>query len=381
MDETPSSTVLTSLDEIMERVIEKFAFYLTITASVAYPVSISRAFDMGWLPIFSLHTICFLVIIVTSLIRKKIRYQVELKIYLLLGVAIAGPGIYSFGFFGVGVFVALVCPLLCLFYMDKKFTILIACLMLATYLFCAYSFIWGGHELPFRESDYISSISGWATILVAAIIFFGIFGVSTAYLQKQLTQLLVRLEYKNIIIQQQKQQIEHLVNHDTLTGLLSLRGADVQLDLILKQANEKQHHSALLFLDLDGFKAINDTHGHDAGDLVLQAVGERIKSSIRAVDKACRIGGDEFLIIVSKFEKPSEITKLCKRLIDVICLPVQYNDVGLLVSCSIGAASYPSSAKDAISLRIKADESMYKVKKTGKNNFLIAEGELTAVAT
>jgi len=140
------------------------------------------------------------------------------------------------------------------------------------------------------------------------------------------------------------------------------RIVDKRIKETLKHAEQNKHQFALLFLDLDGFKFINDAYGHDAGDEVLKQVAKRVSSAIRSSDTAFRLGGE----------------KLCERLIHNISAPLSYKGIGLNVGVSIGAALYPSSANNASNLRFRADELMYQVKKTGKNNFLICDQDLTA---
>ena len=197
-----------------------------------------------------------------------------------------------------------------------------------------------------------------------------LFGVTTFGMLKQMTNLLIETDKTNKLIETQKQEIEDLVNHDSLTGLLSLRAAENQLTRVLELAKQEKHNSALLFLDLDGFKGVNDTHGHNIGDQVLKIIAGRIKSTIRATDLACRVGGDEFLVIVGKVESESDTKHLCERLIQSISTPVQYGGNDVVVGASIGVAVYPDCAIDGPGLREKADRLMYQVKRTGKNNYL-----------
>jgi len=171
---------------------------------------------------------------------------------------------------------------------------------------------------------------------------------------------------------QKEVKLLKLANTDSLTGLPTNRVATDRLNMAINIAKRDKSRVALLYLDLDGFKAVNDTLGHDAGDEVLKTVSTRILSAVRCSDTACRIGGDEFLIILPSIKTLSCIEDTCTRLIDIVGEKVHYNNQDLIVGVSIGVALFPDHANDITSLRIKADETMYIVKQEGKNNFKIA---------
>ena len=127
----------------------------------------------------------------------------------------------------------------------------------------------------------------------------------------------------------------------------------------------------MFFLDLDGFKKVNDSHGHATGDSVLKETSLRIITIIREDDTACRVGGDEFIIIIEKVESPEHIERLCIRLIEQINQPITVEDNIVKVGVSIGAVTYPNVANDAKALLQRADELMYEVKADGKNSYKI----------
>ena len=179
------------------------------------------------------------------------------------------------------------------------------------------------------------------------------------------------LREKSLKIEEQNKKIEYLANHDQLTGLPSLRLAGDQLQQAMDEAQKYGHKVALLFMDLDGFKMINDTLGHEAGDELLITVADRIRSTISVQDSACRVGGDEFLIIIHTVHAEGSLKKICADLIEAISAPVRYQETSVTVGASIGAAIYPTCADNANDLRAKADKLMYQVKKSGKNNYKI----------
>ena len=164
-------------------------------------------------------------------------------------------------------------------------------------------------------------------------------------------------------------ELQFLANHDALTGLPSLRLCKDRLDQSLADARRKRQTSAVMFLDLDGFKAINDEYGHEFGDRVLRATAARITSEIRETDTAARIGGDEFVIILSSLPDRDIASRIAASLVDAIARPLELNGVQVAVSVSIGISLYPDNGVTAEELIRSADKAMYAIKREGKNNF------------
>jgi diguanylate cyclase (GGDEF)-like protein len=127
--------------------------------------------------------------------------------------------------------------------------------------------------------------------------------------------------------------------------------------------------SAVMFLDLDGFKEINDEHGHELGDLVMQATALRIKAEIRETDTVARIGGDEFIIILSSLPEFEVAERIASGLIEQIVQPIRVEKAEVVVSASIGISIYPENGTTAEDLIRSADKAMYQIKRQGKNNF------------
>jgi diguanylate cyclase (GGDEF)-like protein/PAS domain S-box-containing protein len=164
-------------------------------------------------------------------------------------------------------------------------------------------------------------------------------------------------------------ELDFLANHDALTGLPSLRLCKDRLERSLAEARRKRQMSAVMFLDLDGFKEINDLHGHEIGDLVLKATADRIQAGIRETDTVARIGGDEFVIILSSLPEIAIAERIAASLIEQIALPLQAGHAAVVVSASIGIALYPADGANAEALIRAADGAMYRVKHEGKNSY------------
>ena len=173
-------------------------------------------------------------------------------------------------------------------------------------------------------------------------------------------------------IKRQSKEIARLANHDSLTGLPSLRLARDRLEMACNQAGRTGNRAALLFIDLDGFKAVNDLHGHDAGDHVLKVVADRLREHIRSSDTASRQGGDEFLVLINSISEVNDALQVGEKVVASLSAPIPYGNVMLNVGASVGIALYPDHAKSAEELLMAADKAMYSVKRSGKNAALLA---------
>lgn len=168
--------------------------------------------------------------------------------------------------------------------------------------------------------------------------------------------------------------MENLAHHDLLTGL----GNRVALDQFMKTAIREGHSLSFLYLDLDGFKKINDSHGHHTGDLLLQEAAKRLKESTRKEDEIFRLGGDEFLVVLNTPDESVEsvLKAIANKLIKNINKPYQIADVQLKVGCSIGGAIWPEHDIDPFTVLSYADEALYASKRGGKNKFTFHRNKL-----
>ena len=165
---------------------------------------------------------------------------------------------------------------------------------------------------------------------------------------------------------------QKLATHDYLTGLVLPGLAMDQLEIVIHTAQLSSKKVALLFVDLDGFKAVNDTFGHEAGDYVLKIVADRLLKAIRHDDTAARVGGDEFIVILGNLSDEQIAAEIAGRIISAISQPIECSGSSLSVGASIGIGLFPDNATDPRSLRRVADTAMYAVKRSGKNHFAFA---------
>ena len=163
--------------------------------------------------------------------------------------------------------------------------------------------------------------------------------------------------------------LERSSNEDALTGLPNRAWAQRFLGELLQQAALEHEQLALLFIDLDGFKAVNDTLGHAAGDDVLKHASARLKAAIRPHDHLARLGGDEFIVIVRRVKDPADAEHVARRILLSFCKEFSTRYGNAMLGTSIGIAQFPSDAADVDGLLRRADEAMYQVKGHGKNDF------------
>lgn len=170
-------------------------------------------------------------------------------------------------------------------------------------------------------------------------------------------------------------QLRHLATHDALTGLPNRVLLDDRLTQAMAHANRDSQPFALLVVDLDRFKLINDSLGHRAGDGVLDEISRRLSSVVRDIDTVARTGGDEFIVVVSPSGAPEDAVAIANRAKDALRSPMSVSGVELHVTCSIGVAYYPTDGNSADSLIARADAAMYCAKQRGRNNVqCFAEG-------
>lgn len=167
-------------------------------------------------------------------------------------------------------------------------------------------------------------------------------------------------------------RLEHLAAYDMLTNLPNRKLLEDRMQTGLLRARRNNNHMGVLFLDLDRFKEINDTLGHDAGDRLLCKIAERLNQNIRASDTVARMGGDEFVVILEGLEAPEVAAQLAQKLVAVLAEPFKVQQQHLNVTSSIGVAVYTMHGKDSATLLRAADQAMYRSKESGGNRVSMA---------
>ncbi len=178
-------------------------------------------------------------------------------------------------------------------------------------------------------------------------------------------------------IEKQKDILHHQANHDSLTGLPNRALFNIRLKQGIKKAKNKEKGLALFFIDLDKFKEINDSLGHDVGDRVLKIITAILKSSIRKEDTLARLAGDEFTIIMEDITYSEDVSKLGHAILNMFAEPIHVDEHVLYITSSIGISLYPQDANNEKDLLKYADTAMYRAKESGRNNFQFYRPEMT----
>ena len=163
---------------------------------------------------------------------------------------------------------------------------------------------------------------------------------------------------------QAEEELRFLAHHDPLTGLANRALFNDRLDTALRTARRHNSTLALLFLDIDDFKGINDVHGHAAGDRVLSTIARRLEGCVRETDTVARMGGDEFTVLLTDIQSEGAVSETVARILAVMAEPLDAESGAVkMPSCSIGIACYPADGEDADTLLSQADDDMYRIKR------------------
>ncbi|MCF8177914.1 MAG: EAL domain-containing protein [Sulfuritalea sp.] len=195
-------------------------------------------------------------------------------------------------------------------------------------------------------------------------------------LEQRVIERTAELENTNIQLQEEvfermqaEQRIWQVAHHDGLTGLPNRTLLHDRLEQALAQAQRGRHRVAVMFLDLDRFKTINDTLGHFVGDELLKHVAERLRSVVRAVDTVSRLGGDEFVVILHEIASPDDALQVAEKILNSLSAVVSIESHQLRITPSIGISIFPDDGDEVFALMKNADTAMYHAKETGRNNF------------
>jgi diguanylate cyclase (GGDEF)-like protein len=189
----------------------------------------------------------------------------------------------------------------------------------------------------------------------------------TEFQMRVRNMLEVRLLYKTVAEQGRMQK--EMALHDALTGLPNRRLLVDRIEKAMQHASRGHNMMAVMYLDLDGFKAVNDTHGHHTGDELLKMVSDRLLRATRKEDTVARIGGDEFIAVLSDIAHVDDVIRPASKVLRFLSSPFDIDKLAVKVSASIGIAFYPGDGQDVEALLSHADKALYDAKRAGKNRY------------
>ena len=219
-----------------------------------------------------------------------------------------------------------------------------------------------------------------AVIALAVLTITTILLIYDAHLDSKTRKHNKQLEKANEQLEEVNAQLQHVATHDSLTGLPNRLLLADRLNQAIAQAQRHQRLFAVFIVDLDRFKAINDSLGHLAGDAMLKEVARRLAAALRQADTLARMGGDEFVLILNEITNPEDLETIAAKVLSHIAQPMKLSGLELHASASIGISIYPSDGGNAETLLQHADAAMYQAKKSGRNTYRLFTPEMNAFA-
>lgn len=363
--DTPSPDPGAFGDQLRLQLLDRIWMAAQILALVGTPASLSRAFSTGWLPIYTVHLLVGLFVVVMYLCRRRFTYRVRSTVILAVFFVIGTVGVLTLGLLGAGLWWLVVCSFLAGTLLSRRAGWLMSAASLVVLTVAGVLFTTGTLVYPVDPGRYVVEPTSWLSFLVAvSVLPFMVFHAIAIF--QESTESLLRT------VNAQRLELERLATHDQLTGLPLPNLAMDRLNVALHAARRSGKKVALLFIDLDGFKAVNDTFGHEAGDHVLVEISGRILRVMRVADTAARIGGDEFIVVLANIDSETEPKQVARRIIEEVAKPIHWSGNALVQSASVGIALFPDHGDDATFLRRAADAAMYSVKRAGKNGLSFA---------
>jgi diguanylate cyclase (GGDEF)-like protein/PAS domain S-box-containing protein len=199
--------------------------------------------------------------------------------------------------------------------------------------------------------------------------------------QQVLGELERKVAERTAELEEAKARAQHLADHDALTSLPNRRLLEDRLTQALALSSRNRKSSAVMFVDIDRFKTNNDSLGHAVGDALLKEVAGRLVNQLREGDTICRIGGDEFVIVLPEVKRSSDVAHVAQKVIEQLSQPVTVEERELVVTCSIGIAVYPDDGRDAETLIRSADAAMYHAKERGRANYQFFTEQMNQAAS
>ena len=241
-------------------------------------------------------------------------------------------------------------------------------LVMGTVLFIGLGDVQGWFPHPVERISYASILTIESILAVVTFV--------TWAMARDLRSAMKRLAAENERMRESHARIDALAHHDALTGLPNRLAARDRLKKAIARAEENAQSVALVYLDLDNFKAINDSIGHGAGDQLLREVAHRLGTTVRAGDTISRQGGDEFLLVLGELTSEEVAANSAVRIIHELGQPFRINGLELFLTASIGIALYPRDGQDFDTLAKNADVAMYRAKDAGRNAFRFYDAEM-----
>lgn len=350
-----SSLLENTLQEFKRKLARQLMGGFALLVAIACPLSLSRAFEIGFQPIFILHVLVTIVVFACHFRPNKSNYKLDYIVLIVIFSALIIGGITSYGLqSGVITFATFTSFLFAILW-GLRPAIWFSIAWFFFVIGVGYLFINGIIDYVVPPEVYSATYGSWLIVAVGSCLSITQILIGSYHGYDQLSKQLKKIEI-------QKLEIEYLANHDTLTGYSSARLAMPILENTIHQAKRSGTKVAVVFMDLNKFKEINDRYGHNIGDAVLAKSATLLKQDIRDMDSAVRVGGDEFLFILPNIQNTATAMEIVQRQINRLSSLTRINDVPIKITASAGIAIYPEDSEDPMQLRSFADKAMYALK-------------------
>jgi len=339
---------------------------LVIVTSMGLPFSLVRWASIGFQPVYIVHILVTVLAYLFYFKQDKNNYKLYMLVIVALLTMTVVSGVLSFGLQSGAMAFSVFCSFVIAIGWGVKIASAYAISWCLFVLSTGYLFTNNYLSFTVTPNEYSDTMGAWTLVAVGS----SMIVIFMLIIARQAFELFKSLIEK---IEAQKQEIEILANQDSMTGCISNRLSNPNIQQAIEIAAAEQTKLALLYVDLNKFKQINDTFGHHTGDDVLIEFSNRLRTVLRSRDTRYRVGGDEFLLLFPHIDGPEEATRIADRIVKTWEKPIRSNGKDHPVSGSIGIAMYPDDGTSAEALRKNADAAMYSAKRKGKDYAFFAE--------
>jgi|GEM_PF-5051596 len=354
--------------KLVNQLINPMILILIVLSSLALLFTLLRTELTGWGAKENTLIILYLLMLLVTAIRHKIHTYIKVTFFTLSLLLVAVMGVFEFGFMAPAILFLPMTALLLSLFCTQAFVLLFASLVLIFIAWVGYAFNIGYFSLTPDANTIFNSVDHWLVYLVCLACLMLFVPVSIFKYRNTMSRLFLE-------VKQQKQDIEHLANHDFLTGLPLIKLCMLKFDEFLTKNDLANQALAVLFLDVDQFKLVLDRYGHDAGDICLMHVASQLKKAIKSEGFVCRLGGDEFMVLLSHFNNNDELLKRSERIISEVSSPFVFRGQQLSIGVSVGIALYGVHGQKFHDLKRAADRAMYQAKISTHHSICFAELE------
>ncbi len=353
MSET--TDIKNALIEFKRKLAGQLLIGFTILCGVGLPFSLYRWVEIGFQLVFIHHIFISVIVFICFYFRNQTSYKLHLTVIALSLISMIVSGTLSFGLQTGVITFAPVVSFLVVMIAGVTAAIIFTIVWAVFFVAVGYAFTTQSIEYAVAPEIYAQSVSAWYIMAIGSLISICFLLISA----KQGYQKLIKLMGK---IQHQQSKIAYLADHDQMTGFKAARLATPLLEQSINLANRNNTMVAVVFVDLNNFKIINDTFGHTVGDEVLILAASSLSNGLRDMDVSIRVGGDEFLFILPEVKCKSDIDHILKRMTAGINKCFQVSGHEILVEASLGVSIFPDDSDNPSRLRMCADMAMYNAK-------------------